>query len=371
MALILALAILGGFERELTASTVRFTAHIEARGFHNILLENTDSIVQRIRSHPNIRAVSAYIEVEGLARSPTFVDGVIIRGITPEHDVGNITSTIQQGKGAFSSPQASEVIIGTKLAHKLGLTCGQKLVLYSSRHATAPSVATNNKYSSLLSVSDASHQAVIEQCRIIGLYETGMSSLDELYVYIPFERAATIFGIPKHTASGFDILVRDISQVHISSTELEKLLGYPFFLQTLYEKYNDIFAWIDLQKQPVPLVIGLITVVAVCNVVTTLFMTVVQKMSSIGVLRAIGMQRQAIARIFLFQGVLLSTGASIIGCSIAFLLCFIQAEYRVVRLHDSIYFLSAVPIEFAWHHYALVIGISVAISALASSIPAV
>ncbi|MCU0425144.1 MAG: ABC transporter permease [Candidatus Kapabacteria bacterium] len=369
MALILALAILGGFERELNANAVKFTAHIEVRGFNKKVLMNKTSVLERIAAQPNIRAVAAYIEAEGLARSKTFIDGVMVRGIETESAVRGIRSNMLAGNYAFSSPEAREIVIGSKLAQKLGLEIGKKLVIYSTDQATAQTFAEGTNQTTV--PEKALQSAVIEQFTIVGIYETGMSSFDELYVYIPFALAARMFGVPSDAASGFDILLHDMTHIYDNAAALEKLLGYPFFVRTVYEIYNDIFAWIDLQKQPVPLVLGLITIVAVFNIVATLLMTVVQKISSIGILRALGMQRRAITRIFLLQGMILGTSASLAGCLLALFLCALQAQFQIIRLQGSIYFLSAVPIEFAWQHYALVLGVSVSMSALAAFIPAV
>jgi lipoprotein-releasing system permease protein len=370
MALILALAVLGGFERDLSANAVKFTAHIEIRGFGKRALPNKNDVLKRMKdSLPSIQATSAYIEAEGIARSKTFIDGVIVRGIEPESDVTSIRANMTDGTFSFSSPAAREIIIGTKLARKLGVQKGGKLVIYSTDQTTAQTLASGTNQTT--TPESALQNAVVEQFTIVGVYETGMSEFDDLYAYIPFDRAAVMFGMPNGAASGFDVMLYDIKNAQATSAQLERLLGYPFFAQTVYEKYNDIFAWIDLQKQPVPLVLGLITIVAVFNIVATLFMAVVQKMTSIGVLRALGMQRGQITRIFLAQGVILGASASFVGCAIAFVICLVQAKYRIIALQGNIYFLSAVPIEFSWQHYALVLGVSVTMSALAALIPAV
>jgi lipoprotein-releasing system permease protein len=99
-------------------------------------------------------------------------------------------------------------------------------------------------------------------------------------------------------------------------------------------------------------------------------MAVVQKMSSIGVLRAMGMPQSAITRVFLIQGILIGGVGSLVGCLAALIICALQAKYKIIALQGSIYFLSAVPIEFAWQHYALVIGISLVMSIGAAWIPA-
>ncbi|TAE23261.1 MAG: ABC transporter permease [Candidatus Kapaibacterium sp.] len=378
MALILALAILGGFERELSENAVKFTAHIEVTGFNKRTLAQAE-IVRRLMKEriPNIRAVSAFVQAEGLARSKTFIDGVMIKGIVPETDVAGVRANMIAGAFAFSTPEAREVIIGAKMARKLGLSMGGTLTIYSTDNAAASHILQQSQnpapiHDSLPTSAAETmlSQAVVEQFVVVGVFETGMSEYDDVYVYVPFRRAVQLFRLPVDAASGFDVVVHDIRRVQESSAAIDSLFGYPFFPMTLYEKYNDIFAWIDLQKQPVPLVLGLITIVAVFNIIATLLMAVVQKMSSIGVLRAMGMEAKHITRVFLLQGVFIGGAGSIAGCSIALILCALQAKFHLIRLQGSIYFMSYLPIEFAWQHYALVIGLSLAMSLLAAWIPA-
>jgi lipoprotein-releasing system permease protein len=367
MALILALAVLGGFERELSANAVKFTAHIEVTGFGKRALEGSVDAMRIMQERiPNVRAVSRFVQAEGIVRSKTFMDGVMIKGIVPEQDVAGIRANMLEGRFAFSALDARETIIGKKLARKLGLELGGKLTVYSTDNVTAFQIRDSMRSFTESMIA----QAVVEQFTIIGFYETGMSEYDDLYVYVPFARAAQLFRMPSGAASGFDILVHDLARVRQTSMAIDSLFGYPFFPMTVYEKYNDIFAWIDLQKQPVPLVLGLITIVAVFNIIATLLMAVVQKMSSIGVLRAMGMPEREITRVFLLQGILIGGVGSVVGCLAALILCALQAKFKIIALQGSIYFLSAVPIEFSWQHYALVLGISLVMSIGAAWIPA-
>ncbi len=354
MALILALAILGGFERELRENAVKFTAHIEITGFGKRLLPNAERVLATLPEKvPNIRQISMFIAAEGIARSSSFMDGVLAKGIIPERDVTGIRSTMKEGVFAFSSGEAREIIIGKKLAQKLTLGLGKKMTLYSIRgdlRLNAP---------------------IVEQFTIVGIYETGMSEYDDLYVYVPFEAARTIFGIPKGATSGFDILVHDITAVKQTASAIEDVLGYPYFVQTIFELYDAMFAWIELQKQPVPIILGLISIVAVFNIVATLFMAVVQRISAIGILRTLGMNQRSIVAMFLYQGLSIGAFGTLTGCALGAILCWVQHDYKLIALKGEIYFLNAVPIEFSVWHYAVVAGVSIALSGFAALIPAV
>ena len=366
MALALAFSILEGFERELARGAANFSAHIEVRGFGGQALERERFLQWAKTDAPNVLAAEAYIEAEAIIRSKFAIEGVALRGIEGGGAIGNLSSTIQRGTAFFSSPAAREIIIGEKLAHKLGIDLGGKVVAYAAPFSAARAQQT---LADALS-GGASTKPVIEQFTVVGVYRTQMSEYDDLRAYIPIARAQAAFGVPDGMTSGFAVWTRNVEDAQQTAADIEKMFGYPFFPQTLYELYDAMFAWIDLQKEPVPLILSLLSLVAAFNIVATLFMAVVQKMSSIGVLRALGMRGRQITSVFLLQGVLLGATASLCGCALAFLLSLAQAHFQIIRLDGSVYFLSSVPVAFVWRHYAIVFCASATLSALAAFIPA-
>lgn len=353
MALIISLAVLDGFERELRENSVKFTSHIQVQTFGRQDIENYRQPLEQLRtSVPNISAISAYVAREGIIRSSSFLDGVLVKGIYPKNDISGLRENIVRGNFDFSNDDAYEIILGEKLARRLDVDTGGKIIIYSI--TGEPSLA---------------NPPIVEEFRVKGIYATGMTAYDDLYVYIPFATAADLFSLPPDGATGFDILVRDISQIDTTSQRVQETLGYPYYPRTVYEMYGAMFAWIELQKKPIPIILGLISIVAVFNVVATLLMLVVEKIPSIGVLRALGMKRSGILRIFLSQGLTFGAVGTLSGCLLGFLACWLQATYKIISLKGEIYFLDAVPIEFALWHYLVVIGVSMFFCFLATLIP--
>jgi lipoprotein-releasing system permease protein len=417
MALILALAILDGFDRELHDNATRLSAHIEIIGFGKRLLPDYPATLATLRSIENVRHAEAMLTSDAIARSATFMDGVQIRGVEsdlrnepqsglrnePQSGLRNepqsgLQKKLIAGVFAFSASDAKEAVIGNKLARKLGLRVGQKLTIYAMRPAlpesasastTAPSSSSSSSSSNSLSsltslaspVSTLLSNTVVEQFRIVGIYETGMSQSDDLYVYVPLAAAQTAMisteaGSTDSTttrsqlASGFSVLLHDPTRTAATVKSIENALGYPYYVLTLDDIYGSMFSWIELQKKPVPIILGLISIVAAFNIIATLFMMVVQKTSSIGVLRSLGARTAVIVQVFLLQGLLIGVLGTLSGCALGGVLCWLQAQYKLVALNGAIYFLDAVPIAFAAWHYALVIGASLFFCGLAALVPA-
>lgn len=354
MALIISLSVLDGFESELKSKAVKFTSHIKVKSFSNQINANQDNLIYKLKSdYPDIQSVAPVIEREGLISSAGFVEGVIIRGYKKEFDLTNLKNDIIEGNFGFSNNNANEIVIGNKLAKKLNAEIGSDVIVYAIKGNSL------NKF----------EMPEIEKFKLIGIYETGMAQYDDIYLYIPYGKALSFFQIDDNTANSFDILLNDIYKTQEISLNLNEQLGYPYYAYTVFDLHNAIFAWIELQKAPIPLVLGLISIVAVFNILTILLITVIEKTHSIGILRAIGMKQQDIIRVFIIQGIIIGLVGTILGCGIGFVVGLIQQNFKIFRLEGDVYFLDALPFKFYSWHFIVVISTSLILSFLATLVP--
>ena len=130
-----------------------------------------------------------------------------------------------------------------------------------------------------------------------------------------------------------------------------------------------IFTWLELQQKPIPIVLGLIIIVAIFNIVGALLMLIIQKTEAIGVLKSMGANRKQIIQIFVFQGLFLAGVGIILGNFLAFILSWIQNTYKIISLPSQIYYLSSVPIFIDVKVYILISLLGIILAFLASLIP--
>lgn len=354
MALILSLSVLEGFEQSLRENSIKFTSHIHLVGFRNKALPNYPAVIAKLKQEmPEIKSVAPTIEREGLVRSHGEIEGVRLKGIDAETEIALRPKKIVEGRFVFSNVRSSEVLIGKKLARKLNCTVGDSLII-----------------TTILTDENGQPNPLIRQFRLRGIYETGMAQYDDIYVYLPLETSRVFFQFPENSVSGFDIMLYSIDNVDIVARSIGDLLGYPYFALTVTDLNSSMFAWIELQKKPIPIVLGLISIVAVLNVLTMLLISVVEKTHSIGILRAIGMQGRDIRRIFILQGVGVGAAGTFVGCGLGYLICGLQHWFGVIRLEGDVYFVDVLPVAFSLWHLVTVVGFSLIISFLATLIPA-
>ncbi len=354
-ALIISTSVLDGFERTLKTNAFRFTSHIRVLKFKRDRIEEPQKIIQTLRQNINL-IDDAYpvVEFESLLRHKKQIEGVIVKSYAGNTFNPEIKRLFDEQKLSFTSADANEIWISKMLASKMNLGRGDTIVL-----------ATITKRGELRT----SELNYTKLC-VKGLYETGMAKYDETIVFVPIQTCGKLLGEPELNANCIEIFVKDITKVNEISNQIENLLSYPYFCFTFYELHSSIFAWIELQKEPIPLVLSLITIVAVFNIITFLLINIVEKTSTIGILMALGMKRSAIIRLFVFYGLKVVSAGAISGIVAALTFSILQKQYKIIHLDSYVYFLDSLPVEIRLTNYLIVLAFAFGFGLLASTVPA-
>jgi lipoprotein-releasing system permease protein len=352
--LIIALSVLGGFEREITEKVVGFTSHVQILGFQNQILPDPEANAALIRrDFPVVTSVSPFVAREALIRSREGVDGIFLKGVDPAHDNSQTRRYMTEGNYSLERVPGGlpPLVIGRKLASRLGVEVGSKVTIFGMGRL-------------------AEHgPARVMQFKVAGIYESGMAEYDDVYAFTGLYAAQALFQTGDGV-TGYDLLLSQLDSAAAVADGVRDLLGYPHYGRTVYESYRNLFSWIELQKKPVPLILGLIIVVATVNIIGTLLMMVLDKTREIGVLATLGATPWGITRIFVRQGMTIGLIGTGLGNALAFTLCFLQAEFRILSLPSDIYFMSSVPILLRPEYFLLVSAVTLALSFLSSMLPA-
>jgi len=356
MVVTIALSILDGFDSIISEKIVNFNSHIviSAYGDKN-LDENSEIETSILNSNNSILSVSKFISKNSIIKSKNVSDGVIVFGIDPMKNNLEIQKTIIEGNFFSSKGNLNEILIGQKLAEKLQVKVGDKLTLFTLLDDKLPSFE---------------NPPVISQFSVVGIYESGMPEYDDLKAYISISKAKKIFNMNSEI-SGYNIRLKNLTNIDNIAENLRELLRYPYFTRTIFEQHQYIFTWIDLQKKPIPIILGLIVLVAVFNIVGTVLMNILERTSQIGILKSIGASGKQIQKIFLIQGIYLGIIGITLGMLFAFLLSELQLQFNIISLPESVYFLNSAPIEVNWVNYIVVSVIALLLTVLSSLIPSV
>jgi lipoprotein-releasing system permease protein len=349
---IISLTILDGFDSVVKEKIFNFRSHIYISAYGDKNLPDSKEIETRIKETCGAyyESISPFISKLGIIRSSKSSDGVTISGIPVSHGKG-IKEYIVSGN--FDINESNSVVIGKKLAEKLFIKVGDRITLFSLKKDQVPSAA---------------NPPAIEQFFVKGIYSSGMAEYDDRNVFINITAAKEFFEMPNEI-SGYNLRLNDIAKIESIADAVHSSLRYPYYARSIYQIHSNIFTWLELQKKPIPIILGLIVLVAVFNIVGTLLMFILEKTSEIGILKTLGMKKKNIIRIFMYNGIYIALVGIIIGNLTALVLSLLQQKYDIISLPDTVYFLSSVPISINLFNYLLVSAFAFILSFAASIIP--
>ncbi len=353
--LIIALTILGGFEKELKEKVIGFTTHIQITTFTNQPVRYYQNVEAKLRKDiPQIRSVSAFISKEGMVNFEDETEGIIIKGIENTESDRGIVQYLVEGK--IDLEQQAEGLYGCVMGRKLLQTIGAGLhdtvLVFGLQGHIQTSLAPN-----------------VMAFVVNGVYESGMAEYDDVYLFAGIPAVQTLINF-EGAVTGFEVMLENADDAPQTAGEIMDVLGYPFNARTLFQLYRNLFTWIELQKEPIPLILGLIIAVAAVNVIGTLLMLVLEKRKHVGILRSLGASQKDIRRIFLIKGTIIAFAGTALGNIFGFAVCWLQQQYEFFSLPSTIYFMKTVPIYFRAENFLIVSSVSIILCIAASYIPA-
>lgn len=353
---ILALTILDGFERVISDKINEFNAQIKVTGFGNRNLPASEYIAKKVAEDfkKNISSVDPFASKLAIIKSPKVTDGITLTGVSTQFASNSFNKFLVDGSIFSSEPKDKEILIGKNLARRMGILKGDRITIFCLKGNAPPSLE---------------NPPAIEQFSVTGIFETGISEYDDGNAFINLKSAQELFGMSDEV-SGFNISINDPSKLSVISSRLQDYLGYPFYVRTIYQVHQNIFTWIELQKKPIPIVLGLIIIVALFNIVGTMLMIVLEKTNTIGVLRSLGMKRNSVLKIFLGNSMYLILWGLFIGISLSLVLSFLQMQFDLISLPSGVYFVTSVPISIRLENYILVSAVTIIVAFISSLIPA-
>ncbi|HMN16140.1 MAG TPA: ABC transporter permease [Ignavibacteriaceae bacterium] len=350
--LIIALSVLNGFENTLTKKITDFDSHIRISSFNDDLPNykyNIDKISQRIGDQVDF--ISPFVSKLAIISSKYRKEGINLQGLIENQHIKRIKSNIILGQ--YPENSDTSILLGKTLATKLLVKPGDKVKLFALKNDKLPSPADLPN---------------IRVFIISGIYESGMAEYDNMIGFTSLKAAQSLFSM-QDKINGLDIKLKSVTKIDSLSTLIRKELKYPYYARTIFEIHRNIFTWIDLQKKPIPIVLGLIIIVAVFNIISTLLMLVLEKTKSIGILKSLGAKSCEIIRIFLYQGIYLSLIGIIAGNILAWILMSFQLKFDIIKIPSSVYFVTRVPIEMDIKFFVLISVITFILSLISAILP--
>jgi lipoprotein-releasing system permease protein len=330
-AILIVLSVENGFHQELRDRILGATPHIVVAQYSYSPIPypaGGDSLQQEIARVPGVVSVAPFIYAKTLVRTENGVEGVVIRGVDPEHEgeITGISGTIVQGQFAFDS---SGVVIGVELARMLGLSVGDRLNLASpfGGTSTAFGFLPRTKY-----------------FRVNGIFDSGMYEYNSSFIYLSLAGIQQFLGM-EDMITGFEVRVRDVYAAGRIGRRITRQLGYPYRATDWIMQNRNLFTALRLEKVVTFIVLVLIVLVAAFNIIGMLTMMVIRKTREIGILKAMGAKSSTVTRIFVLAGGFIGIIGTVAGAGFGLVACWLLNKYRFVSLPGDVYFIKNLPVQ--------------------------
>jgi lipoprotein-releasing system permease protein len=351
--LIITVSILNGFEKTIKDKVAGLVAHIQITSFLPDGLSDYDKTIQEIKdSIPEVTGASPYVQREAVIRYKENIEGILLKGIVQKTDLSSTRSRIVKGEFNIDKIDTifSRLIVGEKLADKLGLDVGKKVIVFGLQGIPSPM-----------------NPPKIKQFIVSGIYETGLREYDDVLIYTDLATTQKLFDYGK-SVTGIELKISNIDDASRIEKKLKQMLDYPHYPKSLFRLYKGLFSWVELQKAPTPIILGLIIIVATFNIIGTLLMLILEKTQSVGILKSLGVSNLNVMKIFLFDGVIIGIIGIILGNALGLGLCLLELKYKFFKLPE-IYYMKNVPILLLPESIILISVITFALVLIATIIP--
>jgi lipoprotein-releasing system permease protein len=332
--MIISFMILGGFQSVISEKVFSFTGHYQIHRF--VMSKSLDEsptskdsyFFSEYPKHSYIRHVQGYATKPGLLKGDEEVEGVILKGVGPDFD--SLTFSASLVKGRFiqfseSGSASNEVILSTKIARKLMLDVGERITMYF--------------------VQDPPR---FRRFDIVGLYETFLEDFDDKVILGDIQTIRVLNDWEDDEVGGFEVFVDNTAYIDRYAGRIYDLMDYDLKLVKATDKYIQIFDWLELLNNNVYVFLGLILFVAAFNMVSILFILIMERTQMIGILKALGAKNRQIRRIFVWNGLRIIGRGMLIGNLVGFGFGYLQDKTRFITLEPESYYMSFVPVFWDW-----------------------
>ncbi len=287
--------------------------------------------IQKIHSIPGIQSVSGFATKAGIITFNGNIEGVVLKGISNSHQSLFFKDRLIKGEGLvlLKDSTSNNILLPKIIAQKLNIGIGDKIVLNFIQEPIRKRKLT-----------------------VRGIYDLGMDELDKVYVIGDIRLIQRLNDWQPNQLGGLQINLEDkISDEKLIETtkhQISRFLPIKLKIFTISQLYPQLFDWLSLTEVNVKVILVLMLIVGGINMISALLIMILERTSTIGILKALGANNFQISKIFIGISLYLITIGILLGDLIGIGFCYFQTKYHMIKLNQDIYYMSYVPIKLSY-----------------------
>jgi lipoprotein-releasing system permease protein len=332
--MILSVAVVNGFQKEIRNKVSGFTGHYQITTYssqetlESAPIEINQDFYPDIEKLPEVKHIQVYAYKPAIIKVNDEIYGIVTKGISRDFDWDFIEKNLVSGTVfmADSSNPTNNIVLSKFIADKLKLHTGDKLYIYFVQQ-------------------DGSLRP--KDFVISGIYNTGLEHYDKTIALIDITHIQKRNKWANTQVGGFEIFLTNFNLLDEVYEKIYEEIPYDLNMTSLRDKNPEIFNWLELQDINVVIIIILMIVVAAINIISALFILILEKVNFIGVMKALGADNMTIRKVFLYQASYLILKGMFLGNIIGLGMALLQKHFSLIKLPQESYYVDTVPIDIS------------------------
>ncbi len=364
MMMILSMAVVTGFKKEIRDKVIGFGSHIQIVNFDsNSSFETTpvsknQSWLGHLNALEGIKHVEVFATKPGIIKTDEEMMGMVLKGVGPDFDWKFFRENLVSGSifAVSDTGITDKILISKQIASQMKLKVGDPMYSYFLNDE-----ATNQR---------------MRKFSVAGIYQTSLEEFDRLFVLSDIQQVQKLNNWQPDQVSGFEIAINDFDRLSEMTKKVKELtIHYSEQDSTLLRpvsitsKYPQIFDWLNLLDMNVWIILTLIILVAGFNMVSGLLILILERTSMIGTLKAVGSNNRSIRKIFLYLAFFLIGRGMLWGNIAGIGICLLQSYFGIFKLDPTSYYLEYVPVNLKLTHILLLNAGTLVITLLMLIVP--
>ena len=346
--MILSVAIVTGFKKEITDKVIGFSSHLQIVNFDTNQSYATEPVSRNqpflgeLKKLEGIRHIQTFATKPGLIKTDNEVQAINLKGVSTDFDWSFFKNSLLEGNilNVGDSVPSNGIWISKQIASLLQLKTGDKILMFF--------------------INEKERFPRNRIFTVEGIFSTGLEEFDKMFALVDIRQVQKLNNWGDDEVSGFEIMLDDIKTIDTEEMQVRDIVvnhivenGPVLKVVNIISKFPQIFDWLRLLDMNVWVILSLMLVVAGFNMVSGLLVIILERTRMIGILKSLGHPDWNIRKVFLYLSAMLITRALIWGNLLSMSLCFIQYRFHLVKLDPTTYYTSSVPVNFSLFHLLL------------------
>ncbi len=336
--MIIAIAVVAGFKAEIRGRATGFMGSVmliqpgQAPLNEQYPFSEKLSYRERLAAEPGVTGVSGVAWRSGLIKTDENIDGLYFKGVDSLYDFSFFDDCLVAGElPDYHGRISNDILLSRTTASKLGFDVGDDVVVYF-----------------------IGEEVKVRKFRLSGLYDAGLEEIDTRMAVADRRHIQRLNGWAADEVSSIEIRIDPHASVEAMNERVEELIytsmqesDKALFVTNVKKLYGHLFDWLSLLDLNVLMILLLMVVVAGFNMISAILIILFEKISTIGLLKALGMTSREVTKVFLLRAGRLVGKGMLWGNVLGIGLCLIQYWTHIIRLDPANYFVDAVPIRLS------------------------